>query len=197
MIRIRSFEGEGEIEGLKGLFDFPLLFSEVRVRRWGFTLMELLLVMGMISVIALLFVSYTGDVGNVAVDALTRKIQSDIRYAQQLATSSGVAHGVQFVQGGNYTVYVDNATTPALDPLTRMPMVEDMVNFGDVQIVNNYQVEFDTLGKPTVGGGGNVEVLAGSGAWRRVYIIKNTGAVVVDVLDYGAGCGCRIYGEER
>jgi len=165
----------------------------------AFTLIELLLVMSLLSVTALLFVSYTGDVGDADVDALSRKIQSDIRYAQQLATSSGEPHGVQFVQGGDYTVYHYNggAVEPVQqDPLKRLPMVVDLSSderaFGTAQIGIGYQVEFDKLGRPTIGGGGNVEVVADSGAMRRIYIIDNTGAVVVDILDYGSGCGCRI-----
>ena len=158
--------------------------------RKGFTLIELLLVVSLLSVVGLLFVSYSGDIGNVSIDALSRKIQSDIRYAQQMATSTGVAHGVNFVQGGSYTVYTGNISTPTTDPYDRGPMVEDMQEFGDIEVVTNYQVEFNTLGTPTIGGGGNVEVMADTGAMRIIYVIDNTGAVVVDVLNYGSGCGC-------
>lgn len=159
--------------------------------------MELLLVVSLLSIIALLFISYTGDVGDVSVDALSRKIQSDIRLAQQMATSSGVPHGVQFIQGGSYTVYVNNSTTPVVDPLDRQPMIENMQEFGNIQIARDYHVKFDKLGRPTIGGGGNVEVVASSGAMRRIYVIENTGAVVVDILDYGSGCGCRVCREGR
>lgn len=158
----------------------------------GFTLIELILVIGMLSVIALLFVSYTGDVGNVSVDAASWKIQSDIRYAQQLATSTGTPHGVQFLQNGNYTVYSGTIATPAIDPLERQPMVEDPTQFGNIYIGNSFQVEFDKVGRPTIGGGGNVEVIADSGASRRIYVIDSTGAVIVDVLDYGSGCTCEL-----
>jgi len=162
----------------------------------AFTLIELLLVMTMLSVIALIFVSYTGDVGNVSVDALSRKIQSDIRFAQQLATTTGVTHGVQFTASGNYIVYENTTSTPAMDPFEREPMVEDLEEYGDIDIGNSYTVEFNKVGKPTTGGGGNVEVVADSGAARKIYVIDNTGAVVVDILDYGSGCGCRICLEE-
>ena len=164
--------------------------------RKAYTLIELLLVISMLSVIALLFVSYTGDVGNVSVDAASWKIQSDIRHAQQLATTTGVSHGVQFVQDGNYTVYRGNVSTPILDPLDRQPMVENVTQFGKIRIGNTFQVEFDKVGRPVIGGGGNIEVIADTGALRRIYVIDNTGSVIVDVLGYGSGCTCELCGEE-
>lgn len=161
----------------------------------GFTLLELLLVVSMLGVISLLFISYTGDVGNVSVDAASWKIQSDIRYAQQLATNKGTTHGVDFVRNGNYTVYSGTTSTPVSDPLKHIPMIESLSSFGDLSINNNYRVEFDKFGAPTLGGGGNVEILADSGARRRVYVIDTTGAVIVDVLDYGSGCSCGLCNE--
>ncbi len=158
----------------------------------GFTMIELLLVISMLSVVALLFISYSGDVGNVSVDALSRKIQSDIRYAQQLATTTGSTHGVVFNAGGNYVVYLGTESNPVEDPVDKQPMVESGADFGDIGIANSYRVEFNKLGAPLVGGGGNVEVVADNGARRRVYVIENTGAVLVDVLDYGSGCTCRM-----
>lgn len=161
-------------------------------RRRAFTLVELLVVIAVLSVISLLLISYTGDIDNVSVDGATWKIQSDIRHAQQLAGATGVPHGVQFVMSGNYTVYTGNVSTPILDPLDRKPMVEDVSQFGRVHLGNSFTVEFDSMGRPTIGGGGNVEVVADSGASRRIYIIANTGAVIVDVLGYGSSCSCRV-----
>jgi hypothetical protein len=154
--------------------------------------MELMLVMGMLSIVSLLFVSYSGDVGDVSVDALSRKIQTDIRYAQQLATSKGSNHGVNFVQGSGYTVYDGNTSNPVLDPLTRFPFTEDLSHFGSITLGSSYQVEFDRLGRPVIGGGGDVTVVADGGASRKIYVIENTGAVVVDVLNYGSGCSCEV-----
>ena len=161
-------------------------------RNSAFTMMELLLVITMLSVIALLFISYTGDIGNVSVDGASWKIQSDIRHAQQLAGATGVPHGVQFVANGNYTVYAGNVSTPILDPLDKGVMIEDVGQFGNVRLGNSFTVEFDKVGRPTIGGGGNVEVIADSGAMRRIYVIENTGAVIVDVLGYGSSCSCRM-----
>ena len=163
----------------------------------GFTFLELVLTMGMLSIVSLLFITYSGDVGNVSVDALSRKIQSDIRFAQQLATSKGVNHGVQFVQWGDYIVYSGTPATPAIDPFDRSPMIENTEEFGGIQVATNYQVEFNRYGSPVMGGGGNLEVVSDSGAARRIYVIDNTGAVVVDILDYGGGCGCRVCMERR
>jgi len=161
----------------------------------AFTLMELLLVMSLLSVTALLFITYTGDIGAVSVDALSRKIQSDIRLAQQMSTSSGQNHGVSFTADGNYVVYAGTVATPVTDPLENTPMIEDPSVFGQVKVANNYNVEFDSLGRPVIGGGGNIEVLADSGASRMIYVVNNTGAVVVAPPQYGSGCSCRMCSE--
>ncbi|MFH1830847.1 MAG: hypothetical protein ABH871_08760 [Pseudomonadota bacterium] len=155
-------------------------------------MIELLLTMALLSVIGMLFISYTGDVGNVAVDAASYKIQSDIRYAQQLATSTGTPHGIQFIKNGNYTVYRDTLENPISDPLDKQPMIKDMEGFGDVAINITLNVKFDKAGKPIEGGGQSVEIVSPSGAARRIYIIDNTGSVVVDVLGYSDSCSCRV-----
>lgn len=161
-----------------------------KVRR-GFTVVELLLVVAMLGIVALLLMSYTGDVGNVSVDAASWKIQSDIRHAQQLASTTGQQHGVKFNEHGTYVVYNQDPSMPVSDPLDKRPMVGDVGQFGSIWVGNAYQVEFDKEGHPSMGGGGYVEILAENGASRRIFVIKDTGAVVVDVLGYGSGCGCR------
>jgi len=158
----------------------------------GFTLMELLLVITLMSATTLLYVSYTGDLGNVSVDAASWKIQSDIRHAQQLATTKGTLHGVLFVHNGEYRVYQGDESQPVINPHTRTPMVQDLATFGSVTLGNDYRVEFDNLGRPVTGGGGHVTLITDNGATRNIYVIENTGAVIVDVLDYGSGCGCRM-----
>lgn len=175
---------------------FPLFFVRMDAMR-GFTLMELLLVMVLLSGVVLLFVSYTGDIGNVAADAASRKVESDIRYAKQLATTTETVHGVLFVPGEGYTVYRGDESQPVDDPLDRQPMVEDLSEFGDIVVGNTYRVEFDKFGAPVVGGGGDITVLADNGASRRIYVAQNTGATVVDVLDQGSGCSCRLCMEDN
>ena len=158
----------------------------------GFTLLELLLVVTMLSVVALLFVSYTGDIGNVSVDAASWRVQSDMRYAQQLATKTGLNHGVLFVNGGDYKVYSVNDTNIVSDPVEHTPMIENVSQFGDLAIGNNYRVEFDKVGTPVVGGGGNVTIVSASGASRSIYVVENTGAIIIDILGYGSGCSCAL-----
>lgn len=162
------------------------------MKKSGFTLMELIVVIGMLSVIALLFVVSTGNIGDVSVDSASWKIQSDLRYAHQLAVSKRINHGIVFTQGGNYTVYAGTVANPVRNPETQAPMIENLQRFSSVQVNNNFHVEFNPIGKPVIGGGGYVEIISDSGSWRRIFVETNTGAVIVDVLNYGATCGCKV-----
>jgi len=164
----------------------------VNFSRCGFTIMELVLVIFLLGVTALTFVTYTGSLSGMSVDALAKKIQADIRLAQELATSTGRVHGVVFTANGNYVVYDGDESNPAIDPLKHTPMVENPSQFGSVHIANSYRVEFDKLGKPIVGGGGNVEIVSDDGGERRIYVIANTGAVVAPPPEYTSSCSCSV-----
>ncbi len=155
--------------------------------------MELILLMAILGIMTVLYTESAGNLSDIAVDAAARKAQSDIRYAQLLAQTSGVKHGVKFNMNGSYEVYVNVPGNPAVDPVTRQQLVEDLVKYPGVTITTNYQVEFDPrLGVPTVGGDQSVRFTATSGATRDVYVVDQTGAVVVDLIQRGTGCSCDI-----
>lgn len=141
---------------------------------------------------AVLYTASMGDLTNVSIDTATRKIQSDIRYAHHLARTTGVNHGVIFTAGGGYEVYRGSPGTPATDPLKRQSFTEDLSKFTGVYIQGDYQVEFNTLGKPVIGGDSYVRLNADGGAVRDVYIVADTGAVVIDIINYGSGCSCTV-----
>lgn len=158
----------------------------------GFTLIELVILMSILGIMVVLYTSSTGDLSDVSVDAASRKVQSDIRYAHQLATSTGVDHGAVFTQNGGYEVYSWAPGNPVIDPVTREDMVVALDDFEGVTISNNYQVKFNSRGEPVTGGDGRVTLTATSGAVRDVRVIDKTGAVVIDLIEYGAGCSCQL-----
>ena len=158
----------------------------------GFTLIELVLMIALLGIMVALYVESTGDLSDVAVDGASRKAQSDIRYAQQLAQTTGARYGVKFNEDGNYEVYVGSPGNPVRDPHTGQNMIEDFSRFPGVHIDDDYQVEFDSIGKPTIGGDGWARFVATSGAIRDVYVIDQTGAVTFELIQLGTGCSCEL-----
>jgi len=166
-------------------------FNQQCHRLRGFTLIELVLLISVLGIMVVLYTESAGNLSDIAVDAASRKAQSDIRYAQLLAKTTGVKHGVKFNKGGSYEVYVNTPASPATDPVTHQQFVEDLSKYPGVTITTAYQVEFEpTVGRPTMGGDHRVRFTASSGAIRDVYVVDQTGAVVVDLIERGTGCSC-------
>jgi type II secretory pathway pseudopilin PulG len=158
----------------------------------GFTLVELVLMISILGIMVVLYTESAGDLSDVGVDAASRKAQSDIRYAQLLAQNTGVKHGVRFIANGGYEVYSNTPGNPVASPVDGQPLVENFTSFPGVTISNNYQVEYNTSGRPTMGQDTRVRLLADSGAIRDVYVVDQTGAVVVDLIQMGTGCSCEL-----
>lgn len=154
--------------------------------------MEVMLVLVVLGILVGLYTASTGDLSNVSIDAASRKVQSDLRYAHQLAISTGMNHGAVFNAGGSYEVYVGSSGNPIMDPVTRGDLVEDLADFEGISIAENYTVEFDATGDPIAGGDDHVRLQADSGAVRDVYVVDNTGAVIVDHVQLGSGCSCEL-----
>lgn len=151
------------------------------MNRKGFTLIELVLLMALLGIMAVLYTESGGNLSNVAIDSASRKAQSDIRYAQFLAQTTGVKHGARFSAGGTYVVYRDVPGNPVTDPVTRQQLVENLSKYPGVAITTAYQVEFEpTVGRPTMGGGQGVRFTATSGAIRDINVVGQTGAVMID-----------------
>jgi len=149
----------------------------------------------MISLLGIMVVFYiesAGDLSNVGIDTAARKAQQDIRYAQQLAQTTGVVHGVKFIKNGTYQVYRGSYGNPVTDPTTGGQLVENFVHFPGVEIDTNYEVKFDAVGRPTIGADQRARLIATSGARRDVYVIDQTGAVINDLIQKGTGCSCDI-----
>lgn len=109
-------------------------------------------------------------------ETAVKRVELDLKYAQELARTTNANHGVNFVANGSYTVYRNTIATPATDPLTRQPLIKNFTT-EEVQILNNVQFEFDPLGRPVLGSGGFVQI--GDGASTvSLQVTPNTGVVV-------------------
>jgi len=150
----------------------------------------------LLGIMVVFFVESAGNLSDVSIDAAARKVQSDIRYAQQLALSSGGVYGAKFNAGGVYEVYANVPGNPVRNPATGQDLEENFANLPGVSIVNNYQVAFNGKGVPISGADGRLRLMATSGAIRDVYVVDKTGAVVVDFIQAGTGCNCELCYQE-
>ncbi|OGQ47884.1 MAG: hypothetical protein A3H42_03180 [Deltaproteobacteria bacterium RIFCSPLOWO2_02_FULL_46_8] len=105
------------------------------------------------------------------------KVTEDLRYTQELAQTTNTNCGINFVADGSYTVYKGSTATPVTNPLTKQTFIYTFSdNFENVTLLNNLQVEFDTIGKPVLGGGQTVSISDGT-TTANLLITANTGLV--------------------
>lgn len=126
---------------------------------------------------ALTAIVFSPPVSTTRLDAAAHQIQSDIEYARQLATTTGVMHGVVAAPDGTYTVYSGTTTNLAENPLTKQPWVVLIADrYPGVSLRGTYRVEFNRFGAPTTGGGSGFEVTDGTSV-RTIIIEMGTGTV--------------------
>ncbi len=168
----------------------------MKSRARGFTLIELLVVIAVISIVAVAVNTNFFDFSIARTFYTARKIQSDVRYAQQLAMALQLRTRITFnVSPTNtYLVEFENPAStwnPAKDPLTRQ-------NFNTTLNAGNYQgvtisaitwtagnsgnkIIFDETGSPFDQNGAALTGLATvtlSGI-RNILITRNTGKVKI------------------
>lgn len=145
----------------------------------GFSLLEIVGVLAVLVILGVSALVWTPSFNPARLDAAAKQVQSDIEYARQLAMTTNVLHGVQFVSAGTYTVYRSAVATPVLSPQTRQNMVVTLSSrYPGVTLQSNYTVEFNSFGAPTTGGGGFVTVGNVSGT-KVIAVTNTTGSVVI------------------
>ena len=131
----------------------------------GFTLIELVLVIAITGILAVSVVTISIQHKSAYIDIASKKMRSDIEHARGLAMmKKGTTYGVFFnVAGNSYTVYQGTNATPVADPLTKANLVETFSKWSGVHLTgSNYTVEFNSVGAPSTGGGGSVQVTDGT-----------------------------------
>lgn len=145
----------------------------------GFSLLEIVMILAMLGILGLAAIVYAPSVETTRLDAAARQVLSDIEFAKQNASMTGVTSGVQFVGGGAYTVYQGSTATPLSSPLTKQNMIITLsTNYPSIVISGNFTVEFNSLGSPTTGSGGTVTLSNGS-ATKTITVTANTGKLVL------------------
>lgn len=152
------------------------IFLYLLKKQSGFTLVELFLVMMLMGLSTAALVTQL-DFSETRVHTATLKVSKDIQFAQNRAMVTGVMHGFRTVTGTQYEIYEETPGNPVQDPSTGLNMLIDLTNtYGAVNFGDVYQVEFDGLGSPTLGGGAAVTLALGE-VNRTFTVEDNTGHI--------------------
>ena len=150
-------------------FGFQIPHSAIRnPQSKGFTLIEVIAIMILVGILAA-FVMPNIDFNistTASVDGAAYMVASDIRYAQEFAMANRVSKTVTF-STATPTVYTFSPTN-SLDPSGQLP--------SGISVSSNFTITFNSLGEPTTGGGGSVQV-SGSGQTRTITVVTYTGKV--------------------
>lgn len=144
----------------------------------GFGLVESVLTISLAGLLVILAIPKDDALVPLNLDAASRKVVTDIRYAQDLATTTSEAHGFRVTGNSTYEIY--NVVTGAIvdSPYTHELMQEDLgESYGNMVFANlAYQIEFDDEGKPSLGGGTIIQITNGTAA-KQIEITTTSGYV--------------------
>jgi prepilin-type N-terminal cleavage/methylation domain-containing protein len=126
----------------------------------GFTLIELIMVIVLISILAVSVVPKFMDTSAISLVGAAAVVVADIRYTQELAMSTHAPKTITFTTNDTfYTVVSQTMNLPSR-----------------VSISSGATFTFNSLGEPTTGGGSSVEIQAGSST-KTISVDSYTGRV--------------------
>ena len=126
----------------------------------GFTLVEIIMVVVLISILAVSVVPKFVDTSAISLQGGAAMVRADIRYTQELAMSTHAPKTITFTTSD--TFYTVNSQTMNLP--------------SRVSISSGAAFTFNSLGEPTTGGGSSVEIQAGSST-KTITVESYTGRV--------------------
>ena len=158
----------------------------------GFTLTELIVILSIVGILSWLAYPKMAAMDEIKVDVAARRLAADLRYAQSLAMSKRVIHGILFEPAiERYTVFAPNASSPITDPADRAKTMRmdytSRTEFRGVLIQSaafgaTPGVTFDYFGVPRDTGGADLTtsgrvVLTYQGVTDTVIVAPQTGMV--------------------
>jgi len=158
----------------------------------GFTLPELIIIISILGILSWLAYPKVVAMDEIKLDAAARRMAADLRYAQSLAMSKRVIHGLLFEPSlGRYTVFAPTSGSPITDPADRArPMRVDYTSRSEFKGVliqsaafgSTPGVTFDYFGVPRDTAGVDLTsdgrvVLSYQGVTDTVLVAPQTGMV--------------------
>ena len=116
------------------------------MRKSGFTIIEIIMVIVILSILAVVIVTRSGSYYPVKLNGAGEKLLSDIRYAKRLAMTNHGIYGISFdVAGNSYTVYEYERTPPPPPPATPVedphrPGYSLVVDYDDNKYYNGIEI---------------------------------------------------------
>lgn len=151
----------------------------------GFTLLELVLTVAVLGVLTATAVPLLTNSDSFALTNAAKKLESDLQYAQSLASTTGEAYGFRNIAdddiNSNYEVYDVDTDEAVSSPYDHEPMQEDFAESfaGTVFVTDDHDITFDETGMPTIESGDNTITISNEDGSETttLEIVESTGMI--------------------
>lgn len=150
----------------------------------GFTLLELVLTIAVLGVLTATAMPLFTDADSFALTDAAEKLESDLQYTQNLATSTGESHGFRNIaddSASNYEIYNVDDDEAVTSPYDHEPMEEDFAESfaGTFFVSDDHEIEFDETGMPTFVSGDNTITISNEDGSETttIEIVESTGMI--------------------
>lgn len=149
----------------------------------GFTIVELITVMAIMGIMTFVALPFMGDYTHSAnLDSAVRVLESDIRFVQSLAMTTGESYGFRAISDHEYEAYEVSSGNRIVFPDTKFDFYRDIdLDYGGLLFTAAsypaYQVEFDVNGLPNVVTPTNIILENALSDTKQVTVTPNSGLI--------------------